>query len=69
MLTSSVSTNKLKCFALKIVHMDQFKERKHSIGCINQVRKNYIIVTNFVFLINFVNARVTVRTVILVLDH
>jgi hypothetical protein len=32
-------------------------------------KKNYIIVTNFIFLINFVNVGMTMRTLIQVFDH
>ena len=69
MLTSSPSKPKLKCFVLT-VHMDLFKEHKALFRLYkSSKKKNYIIVTNFIFLINLVNSGVTVRSLVQVLDH
>ena len=50
--------------------MDPFKEHKALFRLYKSSRKkNDIIVTNFVFLINLVNSGVTVRTLVQALDH
>jgi hypothetical protein len=68
-LTSSPSTTKLKCFVLT-VHMDSFKEHKSLFRLYkSSKKKNYIIMTNFIFLINLVNSGVIIRTLVQVLDH
>ena len=69
MLTSSSSTTKLKRFVLT-VHVGPFKEHKALFRLYkSSKKKNYIIVTNFIFLINLVNSGVTVRSLVQVLDH
>lgn len=69
MLTSRPNTTKLKCFVLT-VHVDPFKEHKALFRLYkSSKKKNYIIVTNLIFLINLVISGVTVRTLVQVLDH
>jgi len=68
-LTSSPSTTKLKCFVLT-VHMDPFKEHKALFRLYkSSKKKNYIIVANFIILINLVSSGVTVSSLVQVLDH
>jgi hypothetical protein len=69
-LISSSSTNKLKFYVVTVVHFDQFKEHKALFRLYkSSKKKNYVIVTNFIFLINFENIGLTVRTLVQVLDH
>jgi len=52
------------------VHMDPFKGHKTLFRLYkSSKRKNCIIETNFIFLINLVNSGVTVMTLVQVLDH